>query len=416
MPQTILFKKVPLLSDLPRQELDYLGSTLQVVNLQIGDILFREEEPGESLFIILDGQLEVVLGLGTPDEHPLAVFGPGEFIGEMSLLIPGRARTASVRAVSAARLWMMTREDFNGLLIRQPKLSYTIVQTLTKRLDSTTMLGFRDLQEKNRQLQQAYDELKAAQAQLIEKERLERELQVAAEIQVSILPQELPRIPGFDFGAAMQPARMVGGDFYDIFLLDENRVGVVIGDVADKGVPSAIFMARTHALIMSEASHGGTPGEILRRANRHLIQLAQTDLFVTVLFGILNGDSGEFAFARTGHELPLLLTADGKVKTLPHATGQAVGMFDDLILDESSIAIPPGGTLLLFTDGLTDGRNPKGEVYGHPRAQKALSAQKGCSAQTACDSLLENLRKYQAEAPQEDDITLVLIHAAKAGK
>ncbi len=143
--------------------------------------------------------MEVLLALGTPDERQLAAFGPGEFIGEMSLLIPGRARTASVRAVEPSRLWMMTHKDFDGLLVRQPKLAYTIVQTLTKRLDATTTLSFRDLQEKNRQLQQAYDELKAAQVQIIEKERLEHELQVAAEIQVSILPQELPHVPGYDF-------------------------------------------------------------------------------------------------------------------------------------------------------------------------------------------------------------------------
>src|ERR1035437_2308177 len=146
MAQTVLFKKVPLLSDLPRNELDYMVSTLQVVNLEPGQVLFREGEPGESLFIILEGQLQVLMGLDTSDERQLAVFGPGEFIGEMSLLIPGRARTASVRAGQASRLWMMTHADFDGLLIRQPKMAYTIVQTLTRRLDATTMLSFHDLQ------------------------------------------------------------------------------------------------------------------------------------------------------------------------------------------------------------------------------------------------------------------------------
>ncbi len=190
----------------------------------------------------------------------------------------------------------MTHADFDGLLNRQPKLAYTIVQTLTKRLDATTMLSFHDLQEKNRQLQQAYDELKAAQLQIIEKERLEHELQVAAEIQVSILPQELPAVPGYAFGALMYPARMVGGDFYDIFTMDRQRIGLVVGDVSDKGIPSAIFMARTHALIMAEALHGGTPGEILRRVNTHLIKLGQSDQFVTVLLGILDCATRQIRF------------------------------------------------------------------------------------------------------------------------
>ena len=411
MAQTILFKKVPLLSDLPRNELDHLGATLQVVTLGLGQVLFSEGEPGESLFIVLEGQLEVLLALGTSDERQLAVFGPGEFVGEMSLLIPGRARTASVRAVKAARVWMMTRIDFDGLLTRQPKLAYMIVQTLTKRLDATTTLSFHDLQEKNRKLQKAYDELKAAQVQIIEKERLEHELKVAAQIQVSILPQELPVMPGYTFGAVMFPARMIGGDFYDIFTLDRNRIGLVVGDVSDKGIPSAIFMARAHALIMSEALHGGTPGAILRRVNSHLIKLGQSDQFVTVLLGVLDCASAEFDYARAGHELPMLLDAGGSVHTPSHVTGQAMGMFDNLLLDENSISLPSGGTLVLFTDGLTDCRNPQGDAYGHARVQKLLTGMAGQSGQMVCDELWRALTKYQSGASQDDDVTLVAVHS-----
>jgi phosphoserine phosphatase RsbU/P len=413
MPQTILFKKVPLLSSLPRNEIDYLGLTLLVVPLEAGQVLFREGEPGESLFIVLEGQIEVLMGLGTPDQRQLAVFGAGEFVGEMSLLIPGRARTASVRAITGARVWKMTREDFDGLLTRQPKLTYSIVQTLTKRLDATTALAFRDLQEKNRYLQQAYDELKEAQLQIIEKERLEHELKVAAQIQVSILPQELPAAQGYEFGAFMFPAHMVGGDFYDIFRLDQNRIGVAVGDVSDKGVPSAIFMARTHALIMSEAMHGGTPGEILRRVNSHLIMLGQSDQFVTVLLGILDCASGTFDYARAGHELPMLLQADGTIQDLPHATGQALGMFDNLLLDENSLPLPRGGTLLLFTDGLTDCRDPQGRVFGHERTRECLTGLAGQGGQQVCEALWQALTSYQSGAAQDDDVTLVAVHSKK---
>ncbi len=377
--------------------------------LQPGEVLFREGEPGESLFIVLEGQLDVLLALGTSDEKPIARLGEGEFIGEMSLLIPGRARTASVRAAKAARLWRMTHDDFDALLVRQPTLAYTMVCTLTRRLDETNSGAFRDLQAKNLQLQEAYDELKAAQIQIVEKERLERELQLAAEIQVSILPRVLPPVPGYTFGAAMHPARMVGGDFYDVFRLDQNSLGVVIGDVADKGIPSAIFMARTHALIMSEAAHGGTAGETLRRTNHHLIQLAQSDLFVTVLFGLLDPANGVFAFARAGHEVPMLLGGDGRSKAIPHGTGQPVGVLEDFRLDETTVKLTPGDTLLLFTDGVTDTRSPHGEVFGYGRLQSSLEKLKVHSGQQVCDGILQTLREFQSDARQEDDITMLAI-------
>jgi phosphoserine phosphatase RsbU/P len=406
---TSIFHKIPLLSDLPRAEREYLISVLSVIRLDPGEVLFMEGEPGESLFAVLEGRLEVVLGHATPDEKLLANLGPGEFIGEMSLLIPGRMRTATVRAATQARLWKMTRLDFDALMVRQPQLAYTMVQTLTKRLDATNTTAFRDLQAKNILLQQAYDELKAAQTQIIEKERLEHELQVAAEIQVSILPQDLPPVKGYACGAFMQPARMVGGDFYDILRLGGNRLGVVVGDVADKGIPSAIFMARTHALIAAEAVHGGTPGEILRRVNAHLIQLQQSDLFVTVLFGILELGSGVFTYARAGHELPVLLGPEGQVRTLPQSLGQPVGLFEQLLLDEQEMLLPPGGTLVLFSDGLTDCRNPAGESFGYQRVTGVLGRLKGQTGQPVCDALANALSKYQAGAPQDDDITILTV-------
>jgi sigma-B regulation protein RsbU (phosphoserine phosphatase) len=406
-----LLRQVPLLSDLPKTEIDYLVSTLQVVEVEPGAVLFRESESGESLYIVIEGSLEVIIGLGSQDEKVLANLGRGEFIGEMSLVIPGGLRTASVRACGPARLWLMTRTDFDGLLNRRPTLAYAIVQTLSKRLDATNTAAFRDLQEKNRQLQKAYDELKAAQDQIIEKERLERELQVAAEIQISILPQELPRVTGFDFGALMVPARMVGGDFYDVFSISNDRIGIVIGDVADKGVPSAIFMARTHALIASEAAHGGSPGYVLQRVNRHLIQLKQSDLFVTVLFGVLYHESGEFNFARAGHEMPVLVTSGGKVEALSRKPGQAIGILAEPVFDEKKITIPPGGMLVCYTDGVTDSRNPLGESFGRDRLQDALISLSGQSAQTVCNQILQRLKAHQAEAFQDDDITLLAIRS-----
>jgi sigma-B regulation protein RsbU (phosphoserine phosphatase) len=412
MEQVALLRRVPLLSELSEGVINMLASTLKVVDIESGEVLCRENEPGDSLYIVIEGRVEILLGIETPDEKVITSIGPGDFIGEMSLVLPGGLRTASVRAATPARLWMMTRADFDALLHRQPTLAYAMVKTLTKRLDSTNVSGFRELQEKNRLLQIAYDELKSAQAQIIEKERLERELQVAAEIQMGILPQELPRVPGYDFGALMIPARLVGGDFYDVFFLDGSQVGFVIGDVADKGIPSAIFMARVHAFIMSEATHSSDPSGVLRRVNNHLIHLEQSAQFVTAIYGILDIATGAFTYARAGHELPLAISGDGTVRTLPHTTGQAVGMIEGIILDEHSFSIPPGGTLVLFTDGLTDCRNLQHEPFGHERVAMVLGGQSGRSGQQVCNALWEALQNYQSGSMQDDDVTLVAIHRA----
>ncbi len=408
---TNLLARIPLLSDLPVEELDQLVRTLKVVELQPRDILFREGEAGEHFYVIADGGLEILLAAGTADELLLNVIGEGEYFGEMSLIMPGGQRTATVRARTPSTLLVMSREEFNNLLKRYPLLAYSMVRVSSERLDATNSSSFRDLKEKNRQLQEAYDELKAAQEQIIEKERLERELQVAAEIQISILPDVLSATPCFDFGARIDPARQVGGDFYDVFLVGENRVAVLIGDVADKGVPSAIFMARVHALVMAEADSYPTPEGVLRKVNGHVTRLEKSTQFVTALYGILDCASGDFNYARAGHEPPLILTPEG-VQRLPHAPGMALGIWEDITLDVNRVHLSPGSSLLLYTDGMTDCRNPAGEAFGLGRIQEAFLTLRGLPAQEVCDRLLKTLLDYQQGSKQDDDVTLVAIRAA----
>jgi sigma-B regulation protein RsbU (phosphoserine phosphatase) len=406
-----LLAKIPLFSVLPVDELDHLQGMLLVKTLQPGEILFREGEPGEHFYILTDGKLEILLGIDTQEELLLNTLGPGEYLGEMSLIIPGGERTATARASKKAVLLAMSRDEFNELLKLYPVLSQSMVRVLSKRLDSTNYATFRDLTEKNRQLQKAFNELKDAQEQLIEKERLERELKVAADIQISILPDVLPAPPRFDFGARIDPARQVGGDFYDVFRLGENKVAVLIGDVADKGVPSAIFMARAHALIAAEAETYENPSDVMRKVNAHITRLEKATQFVTVLYGILNIENGEFTYARAGHEPPLMLKPDGSVERLPHETGMAIGLWEDIILDEQSITLPPGSTLVLYTDGMTDCRDPNGEPFGLERIQLTLNRCSESSAQEVCDHLLKTLKNYQQGSPQDDDVTLVAVHA-----
>jgi len=405
-----LLARVPFFTDLLPDELDRIRDGMEVINLQSGEILFREGDPGEHMYIIVSGELEILMAPATTNELILNILHAGEYLGEMSL-ITGAPRTASVRARGDVILLSMSRTQLLDLLQSHPHLANTMVTVLSHRLDNTNVSTFRDLTEKNRQLQQAFDELKAAQEQLIEKERLERELKVAADIQMSILPDVLPLVDGFDFGGRILPARQVGGDFYDVFVLNHHKLGVVIGDVADKGVPSAIFMARAHALIIAEAESEISPGDVLRRVNRHITRLEKSTQFVTALYGVLDINTGEFNYARAGHEPPLLLNANGEVHRLPHKPGMALGLWEDIALDEYSVYLPKGSMLVMFTDGMTDCRNPKGEPFGLERIKKTMSGLGPVNAQSGCDQLFDSLMIYQSGAKQDDDVTLLAIHA-----
>ncbi|MEO8356977.1 MAG: SpoIIE family protein phosphatase [Chloroflexota bacterium] len=405
-----LLARIPFFTDLPVDELDLIREGMEVVNLKPGEILFREGDPGEHMYVVVSGELEILMAPDTTNELILNIVQAGEYLGEMSL-VTGAPRTASVRARDDIVLLSISRTQLMDLLQRHPHLASTMVNVLSRRLDNTNISTFRDLTEKNRQLQQAFDELKAAQEQLIEKERLDRELQVAADIQMSILPDVLPLVEGFDFGGRILPARQVGGDFYDVFILDNHKVGVVIGDVADKGVPSAIFMARSHALIIAEADSTTSPVDVLLRVNSHVTRLEKSTQFVTALYGVLDTDTGEFSYARAGHEPPLLLTADGDVQRLPHKPGMALGLWENITLDEFTVQLPKGSMLVMFTDGMTDCRNPKGEPFGLQRIKQTMSGLGPVTAQSGCDQLFDGLMLYQSGAKQDDDVTLVAIHA-----
>jgi serine phosphatase RsbU (regulator of sigma subunit) len=405
-----LLARVPLFADLPADELAWLAGALHQVEVAPGELLIREGEQSDVLYIVIAGELDVLKAADTPDELAINHVGPGEYVGEMALMVPGGVRTASIRARTPARLWLMHRDELDELLRRNPFLAYTMLRVLSQRLDETNTSSFHDLVEKNQALQKAYDELKAAQEQLLEKERLERELQVAANIQMSILPEVLPIEENCDFGARIVPARRVGGDFYDVFPVGGKRMGVLIGDVADKGIPSAIFMARTHALIMAEAARGGAPGDVLRQVNYFLTHLEQSAQFVTVLYGLYDLSTGEFAYARAGHEPPLTVAgSSGEVIRLPLHPGQALGLLDEIVLDENTVRLSPGMSLLLFTDGLTDCRSPQGEPFGLERIRVTLAGMAGLPADEMCGRMLDTLLAWQAGAPQDDDVTLVAL-------
>lgn len=406
-----LVRRVPLFETLPDSELESLVSGLRPVRYSAQTLLFHEGAVGDRFYIILEGRIAIIKAAGTADELHVALRGPGEFVGEMSLLNQNGLRTASAQAHDDVLLLELTRADFDTLLMRNPLLAYQMLRILSTRLRQSHELTIASLQEKNRLLTEAYFELQAAQEQLAEKRALEREMQRAREIQQSMLPRIIPRLPGFDIGARMVPARMVGGDLFDLIPLSSNRLAIAIGDVSGKSVPAALFMALTSSLIRAEAHRADDPEHVLLNVNHNLRQMNDKGMFVTALYGILNGRSGTFHYARAGHDQPLIGASDGSWRALPLALGQPLGLFARPFLDTQTIALRRGDRMLLFTDGVTEAENAQGEMFDLSGLQAAAAGSRTGSAQALCDTLIERLRHYHGDAPQTDDITIITVDA-----
>jgi phosphoserine phosphatase RsbU/P len=404
--------QIPLFASIPPDEMKKIFADLRSITLSPDAALFREGDRGDSFYVVLEGVMDIIQELGTEDERLLITMGPGGYFGEMCLLDPLTLRSASAVSRTEVRLLEMSRSDFDALLIRWPVAAYDLARSLSSRLrrtDSSTILA---LKEKNRLLEKAYRELQAAQAEIIEKEKLERELNLAWEIQNSMLPHSVPRFRGFDFGTCMVPARVVGGDFYDFIPLDDNTLGIAVGDVSGKGVPAALFMALTRTLMRSEARLAGSAREALLGVNRNLLEMNDAEMFVTVLYGVLNRQTCEFHYGRAGHELPILCNDQGFTTTPDHGHGQPLGIVPDPAIDERTIVLSPGDTLLLFTDGVTDAFDEKGLSFGTGRLHSSLGACCHEPPQQVCDRLTDLIRDYQHPTPQFDDITIVAIRAS----
>lgn len=402
--------EVPLFKSLPIEEIDHLLETYKTWQAPVGTFILHEGEPSDEFHVIIQGQVEIVRALGSAEESHLGVRQPGEFIGEIGLLNQGAPRTATARVVEDARLLTITYEDFDKLLKRYPELAYEMARALSSRLTQALNETIRNLRDRNEKLQQAYDDLRAAQTKIIEQEKLEHSLQVARTIQYSILPTHIPQLDGYDIGALMMPAQAVGGDFYGVYPLDDEHIALLVGDVSDKGMPAAIFMAQSHALLRASADIGIGVVDVLKRVNDLLMEMNAGELFVTVIYGILHKSTGEFHYARAGHELPLVLDARSRTFVPPMQTGMPLGMFNNLILDEQSIRIPPGGSMVLYSDGSADTRNDDVVRFGNDALFKTI--QKfgiDHTAQQTCQSVYDCLVEYQNGAPQFDDVTLLTV-------
>ncbi len=242
----------------------------------------------------------------------------------------------------------------------------------------------------------------------VEKGRMERELQMAREIQELLLPRHMPQIPGYEVAAVWQSAREVAGDFYDLFALSDSSMGVVIADVSDKGAPAALFMASARSMIRSHALAGYSPFETLSRTNDMIMSDAGDGTFVTVFYSLFQ-EGGATVHVNGGHNPPVLYRRSRDQVTFLPRGGRALGWFPNNPLKPLELSLEPGDVIVYYTDGLTDAENPNGDSFGETRLAQAVGHCAHDSAAGMVNSLVNEVEYFCRGTPAFDDLTLCIV-------
>jgi len=245
-----------------------------------------------------------------------------------------------------------------------------------------------------------------------EKERIGTELELARKIQADMLPNIYPAFPDrkeFDIYATMTPAKEVGGDFYDFFLVDDDHLGMVMADVSGKGVPAALFMMMTKILINNYAMQGGSPARVLEQTNTAICKKNDEEMFVTVWLGILEISTGKITASNAGHEFPIIKKADGGYEIFKDKHGFVVGVMAGLKYKDYEFTLEKGGTLFLYTDGLPEATDGKDELFGMDRVLDVLNRNKDTGPHDLLPEIQRTVDDFVGNAAQFDDLTMLAV-------
>jgi sigma-B regulation protein RsbU (phosphoserine phosphatase) len=246
---------------------------------------------------------------------------------------------------------------------------------------------------------------------------MEKELEVGRQIQLSMLPAATPAVPGWEFAAYYRAAREVGGDFYDFFQLPDapGRLGMIIADVTGKGVPAALFMARTSKVIQTIGLQSGSPMDTLRQTNRSIARDRGSHLLLSALYAVLDTGNGRLTYSNAGHCRPLWLQSDtGQVVELD-ARGIILGAVTDTYLEEDDLDLQPGDLLVFYSDGVTEAMNAQRDLFGEERLEALLAANRGRSAQQVLEAVVDAVQAFGGDQPQSDDLTLIVVRRSESG-
>ena len=324
---------------------------------------------------------------------PTFVIGPGEHTGEFSVA-DGKPASARLVAEPGSHLLVVQDEAFWRDVLPLPGVARNFIRVFAERFRLTNTL------------------LLEANCKQLELEKMRHELELAREIQASMVPAGRPLFPGraeVEAFARLEPAHHIGGDFLDAFLLREDRLFLTVGDVAGKGVPAALFMAKSLALLHREALKDRPLHEMLHRVNELLCERNAPNLFLTVFCAVLDLSSGSLTYVNGGHPNPLIVGGDGVVRALPSPRGMIVGAFESAQFAEGRGELRPGELLLAYTDGMTEALDVSGEMFGATRLAHALAEERDLSTAEVATDLLERIHSFAGTDLPQDDLSLLAL-------
>jgi sigma-B regulation protein RsbU (phosphoserine phosphatase) len=408
-------RNVSLFSRVSDDALARIAERVVEMRLGAGQVLFQEGDEGTDCYIILTGALEVLASLGG-EELLLEVRQAGQIIGEMAL-IDRSPRSATVRAAKDSLLARLDDQGFFALTHADPEVALELLRGGTARLRRTSREMIASMEAKNAELERAYHELQAAQGELIRLGRIEEELSVARRIQQLFLPRELPAPPGWRIAAFSRGAQAVGGDFFDYIALPGGHIGLIVADVAGKGVPAALFVALARSLIRassqsllrnSDVSLDTLMEQAIELTNLYMVrEHGESNMFITLFYGVLDPVSGRMRYINAGHNPPMLIMRDGSVRELELGC-LPIGVIEEQGLRLEEVTLELGETLVGFSDGITEAMNARSELFGEDRLIATLQAHAGYDADSLVEAVIRTVDAHVAGAPQSDDITILV--------
>jgi len=369
-----------------KDDFSWLLSYMKKEKFRKGEMLFKMGDKADKMYYINKGSIKLA--------EINKIINEGQVIGEMGIFSPYQERMASAVCAEDLEAYTLSKDELLKLCEQDHVLVFNLMQLSFARF------------------------IENLKKETETKERIKSELRIARDIQVNMLPGKFPPFPErkeFDIFATMEAAKEVGGDFYDFFFVDENKLCFLIGDVSGKGIPSALFMAITKTLLKTEALRGVKPDEILSRVNNILFPDNDACMFVTVFCVILDLETGRIQFANGGHNPPLIYSGSSGFDYLEAPKGLVVGIMPDTRFGYGQLLLKPEDAIFLYTDGVTEAMNPEGKMFSEERLKSCLVNFKGKDVSDMIYDVEAEIKFFVQGAQQSDDITMLALkyHGAK---